>query len=171
MVGITEASAALGGIKAAVDMVKGITALKSESDINQAVIAIQRILLDAQASALADGEKQSEQQARIADLERRLSSIEQWENEKSRYDLTEFPTGKFAYVLKQTDERGEPSHRLCVSCYDRESKSVLQVKRRHGGGESVYCPICKDTMVLSEFPPIQNIDREDFAGPHDWMAR
>ena len=51
---ITEAGAAISGIKAAFDIAKGMSALKSETEINQAIIGIQRVLLEAQQAALQD---------------------------------------------------------------------------------------------------------------------
>ena len=51
---IAEAGAAISGVKVAIDMAKGIAALKSEAEINQAVIDIQRTLLDVQSAAIED---------------------------------------------------------------------------------------------------------------------
>ena len=51
---IADSVSAVSGIKAALDIAKGVSALKGEVEINQAIISIQRTLLDAQESALAD---------------------------------------------------------------------------------------------------------------------
>lgn len=155
MVGISEISASLGGIKTAIDLLGGMRSLKTESDINQAVIQIQRTLLDAQASALRDHEKNLGMINKIAELELSLSKLQENRIEKERYKLTEFPTGKLAYVLKEDDDRGDPSHRLCVKCWDEGKRSVLQVQQKHSGGESVRCPNCEEKLVLYPFP-VQN---------------
>lgn len=155
MVGIAEMSGAFGGIKAALDMVKGLQALKSEADINGAVINIQRTLLEAQGAALEDRERQMELIARIEILERRLRDLDDVQVDKSRYALTEFPTGRFAYVLKDEAANGEPAHKVCVKCLDEGKKSVLQTVHKHSGGESVHCPSCKEKLVLHPFPEIE----------------
>lgn len=155
MVGLTEITSALGGIKAATDMVKGLYSLKNEADINQAVINIQRTLLEAQSLAMQDRERQMELLSRIDELERKIADIENKNSDRNRYKLTEFPTGRFAYVLDEENGNGEPVHKLCVKCWEDGQKSVLQVKYKHSGGESVYCPRCKDSLLLSPFPEVK----------------
>jgi hypothetical protein len=167
MIGITEASAALSGIKTAVDMLKGVQALKSESDVNQAIINIQRVLLDAQSSALSDKEKQMELIARIDELERKIAEDHDRQADKKRYKLTEFPTGRFAYVLREGDSSGEPPHKLCAKCFEEGQKSILQVRHKHSGGESVQCPRCKETIVLSAFPEVKV---ERVSRRNSWMG-
>ena len=148
-----EAGAAVGSIKTALDMLKGVRSLKSEADINQAVIEVQRILLDAQSAAVDDKSRQIELLNRISDLEARLAKAEEWESEKRRYRLTEFSTGRFAFVLVEDLGEGEPHHKLCAKCFTEKRKSILQTVRKHSGGESVYCQHCTQEMVLTEFPP------------------
>jgi hypothetical protein len=150
---LTEAGAAVGSIKTALDMLKGVRSLKSETDINQAVIEVQRILLEAQSAAVDDKARQIELLNRISDLEARLAEGEEWESEKRRYRLTEFSTGRFAFVLADDFAEGEPAHKLCAKCFTERRKSILQTLRKHSGGESVLCQHCKQEMVLAEFPP------------------
>ena len=152
---IAETGAAIGSIKAAMDIVKGAAGLKSETEINLAVIDIQRALLEAQSAAFDDRERHSAQQRRVSELEAELAKVHQWEDEKARYQLTECATGTLIYVLKADCAKGEPEHRLCVKCFDEDRKSVLQVENRHGGGESVRCHHCNVKMVLSPFPKVQ----------------
>ena len=152
---ITEAGAVISSIKAATDIAKGISGLKSTTDINLAVIDIQRALLEAQSAAFEDRERQAGQQKRISELEQRLSQFEGWEADKARYKLTETATGVLVYALRPECAEGEPDHRLCVSCYNQGRKSVLQVVNRHGGGERVECGHCNKKVNLSAFPPIQ----------------
>lgn len=149
---IGEASAAISSIKAALDIAKGVSSLKTATDVNLAVIDIQRALLDAQLAAFEDRERHAVQQQRIAELEAKLSQIDQWEAEKARYVLTETPTGKLVYALKPDCANGEPDHRICVKCFNENRKSVLQVTARHSGGEAVICENCQTKATLSPFP-------------------
>jgi hypothetical protein len=150
---IAEAGTALTSLKTAMDMLKGVRALKSEADINEAVIDIQRLLLDTQAAALADKERQFALVDRISKLETQLAAKLRWENEKQRYQLTEFSTGRYAFVLKDNLSGGEPAHKLCAKCFTDDRKSILQTANKHSGGESVYCQHCKEKTTLSTFPP------------------
>lgn len=167
---LAEAGAAVGSIKTAIDILKGVRSLKSEADVNQAVIDVQRILLEAQSAAIDDKSRQIEMLKRISDLEARLAESDEWQAEKRRYRLTEFSTGRFAFVLAQDLAAGEPTHKLCAKCFTERRKSILQTVRKHSGGESVYCQDCKQEMVLSEFPsdPVITVRRDRYIELEDY---
>jgi len=151
MVGIVEAGAALNGIKTAFGIAKGISALKSEADINLAVIEIQRALLDAQEAAFRDKETISTLMGRVDELETAAKAGQGWEQERARYQLEQSPIGAFTYVLKDEHAGGEPTHRLCATCFDKGHKSVLHTTRKGNGGEVVWCGNCKEKLKLAEF--------------------
>ena len=165
---ITEASAAISSIKAAIDIAKGAAGLKSEAELNLAVIEIQRALLEAQAAAFDDRERQAALQRRVVELETNLAQVHLWEEEKARYKLTECATGALVYALKPESANDDPDHRICVKCFDEDRKTVLQVVRRFGGGERVECPHCKVKMDLNPFPP-PNVN--NVRPISSWMAR
>jgi hypothetical protein len=150
MVGMAEAGAVFGSLKATLDIAKCIHSLKSETDINQAVIEIQRMLLEAQQAALADQQERASLVGKIAELERKIDLHNAWENEKDRYRLAEFSEGRHAYVLKEGREDGEPKHKLCAKCYNEGRKSILQTIRSNGG-EKVRCQTCKEDTTLTPF--------------------
>jgi hypothetical protein len=151
MIGIPEASAAIGGIKAAFGMAQGMVALKSEADINLAIINIQRTLLDAQNAALADKELIGELRQRINELEKQIADRSAWEAEKRRYALTETTLGAFTYDLRPEMANDEVHHRLCVTCFNDGRKSVLHTIANHSGGEMVRCGVCKSDLTLAKF--------------------
>lgn len=163
---IVEAGAALGSIKTALDMLKGVRALKSETDINLAVIEIQRILLEAQAAAIDDRERQMGLLDRIAKLEAKQAAREEWKDEMRRYRLTEISDGRFAYVLVEEMANDEPSHKLCVKCFNEGRKSILQTLNKHSGGESVWCQHCKEKTILA---PFQNQHAQTVRNRRPWI--
>jgi hypothetical protein len=136
-------------------MVKGINSLKTEAEVNQAVINIQRTLLEAQALALQDRERQSNLMKKIEELESRIKKFDDGDADMKRYELVEFPTGIMAYVLKEGEENSEPSHKLCPKCFGDGKKSILQVVSKRNGGESVRCPSCSQKYILHPFPAVQ----------------
>jgi hypothetical protein len=126
---IAEAGAAIGGIKVAMDMAKGLSALKSEAEINQAIIDIQRTLLDAQTAAIEDKERIAGQAVMIQELQTSLKMADDWVEEAKRYILTESEMGTFTYELRPEFSNGETHHRLCVACFGNGKKSILQGER------------------------------------------
>jgi hypothetical protein len=160
---IGEASAAFGSIKVAMDMAKGISALQSEVEINQAIIEIQRNLLDAQSAALADKETISNLRDEIAKLQITLDTKQNWEAEKARYVLVKSECGTFFYELKPEYSDDETSHRLCSNCFHNEKKSILQTTLINLDYERMSCPSCKQKIDVREKPPtiesVQPIDR------------
>lgn len=152
MVGLAEIGAGLGGLKAAMDIAKGLNASAGAVAINDAKIALQSAILEAQGGLLAAQETQTANLKQIDQLEARIVQMDAWEREKERYQLQEFPTGALVYVLKEGDAAGEPPHRICPACYQDGHKSILQTTRRHQGGENVECPRCKTDLRLSPFP-------------------
>lgn len=148
---IAETGAALGGIKAAFDIAKGISALKSETERNDAVINIQRILLEAQESALGDKQAIGELRARLDLLERADFARATWEREKERYVLTRSPMGAYVYSLRPGMPDAEVHHRLCATCYEDGRKSILHTTASHSGGEMVMCQRCEKQTMLADF--------------------
>jgi NADH pyrophosphatase NudC (nudix superfamily) len=141
---ITAISAAISSIKTAADLTKGFFDLKEAAAVQGKIIELQRVILDAQSSAM-DG--QSEQQKLldcIRELESKLAKLEGWEKEKERYVLKKLPPGVYVYALKQDMAHGEPSHRLCAKCFNNGKKAILQ----ESGSDYMKCHECG-----SEFYP------------------
>lgn len=132
--------------KAIFDMLKGVNSLKNEAERNGAIIDIQRQVVDTLAGYSAALK-------RIDELEKQIVGFEKWDREAERYELTRFPMGAFAYVLKPSEANGEPAHRLCADCFQQGKKGFLQTTAAHSGGEQVQCSHCKSVTTLSEFQP------------------
>jgi hypothetical protein len=142
-----EAGAAINGIKVAMDMAKGIAALKTETDINLAIINISRTLIEAQAAALSDKEKISDLSRQISDLHERLAAKQKWEDEKNRYTLKETPLGSYCYELLEDKANSEPHHMLCEKCFNAGQKSILHKESRQMGQLQILaCKTCKSEV-------------------------
>lgn len=133
---IAEAGAAIGSIKVAMDLAKGIAALKSETDINQAIIEIQRSLLDAQSAALSDKEMIAELRVTVRALQAEVAQKEDWQAVAARYVLTKTEVGTYTYDLRSDAASDEVFHRICPACFGNEKRSILQ------GNSVVECPVC-----------------------------
>lgn len=148
---ITETISAITGIKVAMDIAKGVSSLKNETEINQAVIDIQRALLDAQAGAFEDRQAIAQLTEEIYDLKKQLVAKADWKQERERYVLTESEKGTFFYQLKGDFADGEVLHKLCATCFEKGGKSILQTIRKARGGEVVQCHTCEKDLKLSDF--------------------
>jgi hypothetical protein len=148
---IAETGAAFSSIKAAFDIIRGISALKTEAEVNLAVIEVQRILIDAQAAALEDKQMIALLSDEIVELKRRANVNSVWESEKQRYVLTQSLQGPVTYDLRPELANGEIQHRLCATCFGAERKTILQTIAKHSGGELVKCPVCNVELLLADF--------------------
>lgn len=159
-----EAGAAINGIKVAMDMAKGIAALKTTTEINHAIIDIQQTLLEAQTAALSDKEKIADLSHQIAELQKILSARQNWENEKNRYRLSKTPYGSYCYELIAEKANGEPPHMLCEKCFHDGQKSILHhSKKSMGSQEMITCNRCNAVLThsFSALPASTLDDYED----------
>lgn len=149
MVGITEATAAISGIKAAIDIAKGVQALKASTEIRQATSEMLDALLTAKIAAVDAHEAESALIQQVRELEAEIASMKSWDGEKERYELQRFYPGSFAYSLKPELAAGEPPHHLCQHCYESGQKSRLQATDAVRARYRVHrCHTCNDEIVL-----------------------
>lgn len=119
-------SAGLGGLKSAIDAVKGIgTAVtdikvaEAKSEVIGHLITAQQAMLDAQQTLLEDTDT-------IRALEAEIMKLKDWSAEAERYQPVDTGQGAIAYSLKSDMKTGEPEHWLCPNCFANRKKSYLQ---------------------------------------------
>ena len=151
---VAEVGFAFSGAKLAWEIAKGISALKSETEINRAVVELQRTLLEIQEAAFEDKQAISRLVDEKAALAKQLKDLCDWENEKKRYVLTKSNFGAFFYRLRPKAANGEVAHRLCSTCFLDGTKSFLHTTTAHSGGEEVMCQKCKSQLTISDFGSI-----------------
>ena len=139
---------AYNGLKTAGDIAQGFIALKTEADINRAVIDIQRHVLDAQRALMEADALHSSDMRSIADFEQEIIRLKDWSAERQRYQLVDVWHGAFAYMLKPEMRAGEPAHWLCTNCFDQGRKSFMQNK---GGVSDTQfgCDGCKASFRVA----------------------
>nr|WP_166179170.1 hypothetical protein [Altererythrobacter segetis] len=149
MTGI-EISGAVGGLKAAFDLVQGLHSTAKSAAINQVQIELGKHIFDAQTALTALSAAQADAADRIRQLEQQIVNLENWETEKKRYELAEAGQGSVAYRLKSGMEDGQPAHWICPQCYEDGQKSIL--KHEHltvGRCEILACNRCGLELVTS----------------------
>jgi predicted nucleic-acid-binding Zn-ribbon protein len=146
VVDATSIVSAVGGLKAAGDIIKGLFDLSTNAKIVTKVTELQRLIYDAQGSALAAQGDQFTLIQRIAELEQEIVRLKAWGAERENYELNDIGGGASAYVLKPDVKPAQPPHWLCTHCYDNHKKALLQ-PQGHGDGErSFQCPECKASL-------------------------
>jgi len=155
---ISETFAGLGIFKTLYDSAKALKDINDATVRNGAVIELQEKILSARDAQTALLE-------RVGELEKEVARFETWETEKKRYKLTDFGGATFAYLLTPEAANGEPTHRICATCYQRDQKSILQFA--HGGeGQDYYrCPVCDKTQAFGIHQRSEPGDYED-----DWIS-
>lgn len=146
---IAEIQAGVAGTKAALDIAKGIFALKSEVERNQAVIDIQRHVLEAQSALGAAEREYAASLKRIDALEAEIVRIKDWSAEMERYEARDVFRGAIAYVMKPGMENGEEPHYLCANCFTNKRKSFLQLKGGMGDNTKYGCDACQGFITIS----------------------
>ena len=107
-------------------------------EFNEAVIAMQNVMVDTLQMTIEVQTSQSRLISRIHELEQEVKRSEDWSREKGRYTLTDWK-GRMAYTVKEeVMESGEIVHYLCANCYTKGVKSFLE--DFHG---MIVCVTCK----------------------------
>lgn len=152
---LAELTAGYQATKATLDIAKGIQALKTEAEINSAVIDIQRLTIEAQQNLMQAQASHTSLVGRVAQLEEEIANLKDWSAERECYQLVDVYRGAFAFMPKPGMERGQPAHWLCTNCFDQGRKSYMQFKgqdRGPGGSngqETAYgCNGCKGSIKV-----------------------
>jgi hypothetical protein len=145
--------AAIGGLKTAYDIAKGLNATATAVQINDVKLTLQEHIMAAREALSVAQEAEAASARRIADLEKEIMRLKDWSTEKERYELVNVWQGAFAYMPKPGMRGSEPAHWLCTNCFDHGRKSFMQNK---GGvdGAQFGCDACKASFrVASRVQP------------------
>jgi hypothetical protein len=149
---IESIQGAYGAIKGGLDIAQGFQAFKTETAVNQAIIDIQRSLLEAQRALNEAEARHSTDLSRVTSLEQEVVRLKDWTAEQERYHLVDVDRGAFAYMPKPGMENGQPAHWLCANCFGQGHKSLLQFKGQGSSSASRECTYgcdrCKGTMAM-----------------------
>jgi hypothetical protein len=135
---IAELNAGFSAAKHAYTVVKGISDLKNQTEINSAIFDVQQNLLSVQQQLSEAQQRFDELAAQKKNLEIELANRDAWEKTASRYKLTEIAENLFIYAL--IDSQDEPAHWLCPNCFQNRKKSILQ--KKNVSQRNHTCPNC-----------------------------
>lgn len=140
---IGSIAAAVNSLKVAGDIAKGLLSLHTAAEVQSKAVELNQQIIEAQHQIFAANAAQTALFERIRDLEGQLARMKDWEAQKQRYVLAAPFAGCMVYALKKDMSNGEPAHYLCVACFQKGERSILQGMEQPGGGRrSAYylCP-------------------------------
>ena len=156
---VGEISAAISSLKAAFDLTKAMKDVRDATIIQGTVFELQRIIMEAQESAIDARAAHASKVDRVAELEKEVANLKTWGSEKQRYELKDLRRGFFAYIPKVGEERGEPAHALCTNCYQKGVKSILQCSGHAIVHDRTWdCPACK-TKIKCQWNDMAELTR------------
>ncbi len=133
---------AVSGLKQLSSLVQGFNQLKTEAEVAQKTLELNRVLTAVQQDLFAAHAAYTAAISRINELEKELVRMENWTAEQQRYQLHQPYPGSFVYRVKPEMQRGEPIHDICAQCYQQGIKSILQFTGIEKGWHKYSCHRC-----------------------------
>ncbi len=153
--------------KTAYGIAKGISSLKVEVERNESVAKVLEILLSVEADALTMREKYQSLLDEKERLAKQLVDMENWEQTKVQYQLTEVSGGIFVQAYNKPKQGGDPPHWACEHCFQDQKRSVLQLEYESSSGNKYFCQRCKNTINVKShrpFNPYHNSNKNKDSG-------
>lgn len=125
---LTTVSAAINGLRAAVDLVKGAMSQRDDRLIDKVIGDMNARLMDVQGQCLALQEKQFSLAESERLLKEKLTAMEKKAADFDQYELHHLPSGAVVYQRKEPLEDNAPQHQICTNCAAAGVKTFLQPK-------------------------------------------
>lgn len=157
---LTSLKTAHGIVKGLIDLDKNVAIQTKASELLSIIIETQQAMISIQSDyeILLKGK---------SDLEQTIKNFEDWEKQKSYYDLVKLSNSQFVRVPNKTHPSPEPQRYLCNNCFENKKESILQ-----GNGESddkllLRCFHCNSKY---DIPNVFRKNRREEEGG-SWMSR
>lgn len=138
---ITLITGAYNGLKFAKDALTVALGYKIENETRTQISAALDKLGSAQDTLFELREELFRLQSENEQLRQQIKARDEWEVQKSRYQLEETTGGAVVYAFT-----GTPKHYACPSCFSKSTVQILQDRRVMGG---VFdCPGCKTAYPI-----------------------
>lgn len=114
-----ESSFFLQLFKTTIDAIRGTSDLIKKSEIEKALLEMRREYIEL-LSAYQESIKLS------SELEDELRKLKEQDSKLQRYELFQHPTGALVYRIKEARTADEPTHYICATCVEKNTRSYLQ---------------------------------------------
>lgn len=148
--------AALGGVKGAIDLVRGISATIDAAQIAEIKLGLLDRLGEAQVS-LADAREQEQlARERIRALEAENAQLREWDANVEDYELADTGLGALAYIPKGADRSPQSGHWHCPNCFANRKKSMM-IPESPGPYGFLKCHPCKLEILVFGYKPLPRV--------------
>jgi hypothetical protein len=145
---LAAAGAAVSSLNAAFNLTKTFLDVQGAVKVQAKVVELQSQILSAQQSAMTAQQTQTALIDRVKDLEAEVARLKKWDTDKDQYHLEQVGSAGFVYSPKAEPDEANPNHWLCVHCFERGQRALLQDQGRvrdDPGVVGYICPSCKTT--------------------------
>lgn len=150
---LSAISALMTSVKAASEITRSFSDLKSQAEIQNKVIELQLVIMRAQESALDAQTELNTSYDQVRRLKEKINDLEQWGQFASRYTLVEISPKIFVRSLKQDLTSEQPSHWLCPNCFADKKESIIQLESESHGLSKFLCPRCSFKFTTGTWSP------------------
>jgi len=146
-------------IKVAYDIAKGINALNTITERNEAISKVLEVLISVQQDTLVMQEEYSLLLREKDNLIKKISEFEKWSEVENQYELKELAPGVPVYAYKKIDKSTDPMHLLCANCFSKKQKGFYIKSEMHYSGTQYKCLNCdKEILDYSQKVPMRHIE-------------
>jgi hypothetical protein len=147
-----EITAAITGIRATVDLVKGLIGARDNKLISGAIDKIDMQLHEVVGKLIEAQKAQLAQLDEITALKAEIKKLAGQKTDAERYELKQVGHGLSAYMLKPDVRGTEDPHWLCPTCFGNGKKSHLQFSVRASIGNVYRCTGCNAAVTTDGEP-------------------
>ena len=133
---------AIAALRKIVETVNDLKSLNADNEISAVRTDLLAQVGDARQAVLDLQETVATERAKMAELEAENARLRNFDVYRDRYELRSLGEDAVVYALKESSGSGAPPHRVCVACFDRGSRSILQFAGYHGADRILECSVC-----------------------------
>lgn len=149
---IESIAGAIGGVKGAMDIAKGLQATLTKVELAEARLNLMEKLSEAQIAIAQTREDLQACRDQVHALQAHIAQLEAFDADIENYELADTGRGALAYRPKDAPEAEEYGHWHCPHCFDRRQKSRM-IPEDRGAYGLLRCHACKlDLHIFGHRP-------------------
>lgn len=150
MADLSAIAGAMGALRGTKDILEAMVGLRDEATFRAKQLELQGKIIDAQTAVFSANEERTALLEKVAQLEKTIKALEDWEAEERRYKRAVIGKHVVAYIPQESETPKEADHWLCANCFDQRQKSYLQqVPLSVNRSLVVACPQCKSVNYVA----------------------
>lgn len=141
-----DITGALSSLKAISELVTTVAKGKTDDAVKEKAIELNQVIASLQSTIFSLHTQCQQLRDEKEAIKKELMDMRNWEQEASRYELTELCPGVLVYSIKPEAQGTEPPHQLCPNCYQNRRKAILQKAFQDTEGTVFKCHDCGSSI-------------------------